>query len=140
MKFFRTMRLLLLLTMLPALVVWGVYLWNYIADMTEPVLQPINKSYAGYSTIPQKTLGIKLQQFTFTGWDGNEVLAAIAEKDGEESSRQLSIVGDLAVNKADRLGVIDYALISVDWDHGIRSAIPLAETLTAAEGNGRGAV
>lgn len=132
MKFFRTMRLLLLLTILPALVVWGVYLWNYIADMTEPVLQPINKSYSGYSTIPQKTLGIKLQQFTFTGWDGGEMLAVIAEKDGEESSRQLSIVGDLAVNKADRLGVIDYALICVDWDHGIRSAIPLAETLTAA--------
>lgn len=123
---------LLLLTMLTALVVGAVHLWNHVADMAEPVLTPINKSYAGYSLIPQKVLGLNLEQFTFTGWDGGEVRAVIARKDGEESSRQLTITGALNQNKADRLREIDYALICVDWDHGIRSAIPLAESLTAA--------
>ena len=132
MKYLRTVRLLLLLTILPALVVWGVNLWNYVADLTDPVLMPVNKSYEGFSTVPQKTPGLKLEQFTFKGKDGGDVLAAIAVKEGEESSRQLNIIGDLTVNKAGQLGAIDYALICVDWDHGIRSAIPLAETLTAA--------
>ena len=131
MTFFRLMRLLML-TMLPALVVGGVCLWNYVEDMTEPVLKPINKSYTGYSTVPQKILGLKLEQFIFQGWDGGEVLAVIARKDGEESSRQLTITGDLTVHKAERLGLIDYVLICVDWDHGIRSALPLAESFTAA--------
>ena len=131
MSFFRSIRILLLTT-LTAMVIGGVHLWNYVEDMTEPVLVPINRSYAGYSTIPQKVLGLKLEQFSFTGWDGGEVLAVIAEKDGEESSRQLTVTGDLTVNKVERLGVIDYALICVDWDHGIRSALPLAESLTAA--------
>lgn len=131
MKLFRAIRLFLLL-ILPVLVVCGLWLWNYVADMTAPVLTPINKSYAGYSTVPQKTLGLKLRQFTFNGWDGGEVLAVIAEKEGEESSRQLTVIGELTANRADRLGMIDFALICVDWDHGIRSAIPLAESLTAA--------
>lgn len=131
MTFFRPIRILLL-AMLTALVIGGVHLWNYVADMTEPVLVPINRSYAGYSTVPQKVLGLKLEQFSFTGWDGGEVLAVIAQKDGEESSRQLSVTGDLTQHKAERLGMIDYALICVDWDHGIRSALPLAESLTAA--------
>lgn len=123
---------LLMLTILLALAVWGAYLWNYVVYMTEPVLIPLNKSYSGYSTVPEKTQGLRLQQFTFTGWDGGEVLAAIAEKEGEESSRQLTIMGDLRMNPAQRIEAIDYALICVDWDHGIRSAIPLAESLTAA--------
>lgn len=123
---------LLVLAVLIALVTVGVHLWNYVSELTEPVLNPTNKSYAGYSTVPAKVLGLKLEQFTFTGWDQGEVLAVIANKDGEESSRQLSVIGDLTSNKADRLEVIDYALICVDWDHGIRSALPLAESLTAA--------
>ena len=123
---------LLMLTLLPALVIAGLCLWSYITGMTEPVLQPINKSYSGYSIVPQKVPGLKLEQFTFKGWDNEDVLAVIACKDGEESSRQLSVIGDLTVNRADRLGVIDYALICVDWDHGIRSSLPLAESLTAA--------
>lgn len=131
MSLFRPIRLLLL-TMLIALVVGAVHLWNYVADLSEPVLTPINKSYIGYSLIPQKVLGLKLEQFTFTGWDGGEVQAVIARKDGEESSRQLTITGDLNQNKAERLREIDYALICVDWDHGIRSSLPLAESLTAA--------
>ncbi|MBR5888241.1 MAG: hypothetical protein IKZ07_08535 [Akkermansia sp.] len=132
MKYLRTIRLLLMLTILPALVAWGVSLWNYVADLTDPVMVPVNKSYEGYSTVPQKAPGLKLEQFTFQGKDGGEVLAVIANKDGEESSRQLNVIGDLTSNKADNLGTIDYALICVDWDHGIRSALPLAETLTAA--------
>ncbi len=50
----------------------------------------------------------------------------------EATSRQLAITAELAARRADRLGAIDYVLLIVDWDHGIRSALPLAESLTAA--------
>lgn len=131
MKFFRPMRLLFL-AVLTALVALGLCLWNYVSELTGPILTPTNSAYSGYSTIPSKVLGLKLEQFTFTGWDGGEVVAVIAKKDGEESSRQLTVIGDLNTNKADRLHEVDYALVCVDWDHGILSALPLAESLTAA--------
>lgn len=123
---------ILLLIMLAGLVAGGAWLWNYVNDLTEPVLAPVNKSYASYSIVPEKPKGLRLTPFSFKGWDGGDVQAVLAEKDGDESTRQFTVMGDLAVHKAERLGQIDYALISVDWDHGVRSALPLAESLTAA--------
>lgn len=123
---------LLVLAMLLGMAGGGVWLWQYVSNLTDPVLHPINKSYAAYSIVPEKPKGLKLTPFRFKGWDGGEVQAVVAEKDGEESTRQFSVMGDLAVNKAEHLGQIGYALVSVDWDHGIRSALPLAESLTAA--------
>lgn len=123
---------LLLLIMLLFMIAGGVWLWSYAGQLAEPVLAPVNKSYAAYSLVPEKPKGLRLTPFTFTGWDGGEVQAVIAEKEGEESTRQFSVIGDLALHKADRLDEVDYALVCVDWDHGIRSALPLAESLTAA--------
>lgn len=123
---------MLLIAAVPAAIAGGVWVWNLTCGLTAPVLIPINQSYVGFSHIPNKAPGLKLEPFEFKGWDGASVQAVIAEKDGEESSRQLSVIGDLAVNAADDLGRIDYVLLSVDWDHGIRSALPLAESLTAA--------
>lgn len=123
---------ILLLIVLMGIIGGGAWLWKYVCDLSDPVLRPVNKSYAAYSTVPEKPKGVKLTPFAFRGWDGGEVQAVLAEKDGEESTRQFTVMGDLAVNKADRLGRIDYALVCVDWDHGIRSALPLAESLTAA--------
>lgn len=131
MRLFRPIRWVLFLLLLVA-VAGAVRLWRYVDELTEPVLTPMNQSYAGYTTIPQKAPGLRLEPFSFRGWDGGEVPAVLAVKEGEESSRQLSVMGDLTVRKAERLNQIDYVLLCVDWDHGIRSALPLAESLTAA--------
>lgn len=126
---FRNICLLLLLLGAAA---GGVSLWNYAEELAMPILTPINPSYRGFSTLPKKAPGLKLEPFTFKGYDGKEVQAVIAERDGEESSRQLAVLGNLAAEPATRLSAIDYVLVCVDWDHGIRSALPLAESLTAA--------
>lgn len=121
---------------LPALllgaVAGGVQMWFYINDLAQPVLTPINQAYSGYANLPKKAQGLHLEPFTFTGWDGGDMQAVLVTKEGEESSRQLSVIGDLATHPAPELHEIDYALVCVDWDHGICSSLPLAESLTAA--------
>ncbi len=119
--------------------VGGVWLWNYVEDMTAPLLVPVNPSYAGVSSVPAKAPGLQLEYFSFKGWDGGNVPAVIVTRaqhisggHAEATSRQLAITAELATRRADRLEAIDYVLLSVDWDHGIRSALPLAESLTAA--------
>lgn len=126
---FRNLSLLVLLLGVAA---GGVSLRNYAEELALPILTPINPSYRGFSTLPKKAPGLKLEPFTFKGFDGKDVQAVIAERDGEESSRQLSVLGNLAAEPVSRLNAIDYVLVCVDWDHGIRSALPLAESLTAA--------
>lgn len=110
----------------------GGYAWCYIDDQVQPILMPMNQAYAGYSNLPKKVLGLQMEAFTFSGWDGGDIQAVIVSKEGEESSRQLTVMSDLSVHPAERLDTIDYVLVCVDWDHGIRSALPLAESLTAA--------
>lgn len=113
--------------------VWGgVSTWFYVNDLVQPVLMPMNQSYVGYANVPRKAPGLRMEPFIFKGWDGGDVQAVIAVKDGEESSRQLSVIGDLMNAPVERLHQIDYVLVCVDWDHGIRSALPVAESLTAA--------
>ena len=127
----RTRRVLMSVAFVAA--VWGgVSSWFYINDLVQPVLRPVNQSYEGYTSVPRKSPGLRMESFSFKGWDGGDVQAVIAVKDGEESSRQLSVIGDLMNNPVERLGQIDYVLVCVDWDHGIRSALPVAESLTAA--------
>lgn len=132
MKKVRRVRRFLMCTALVAAVWGGVSTWLHINDLVQPVLAPMNQSYVGYTNVPRKAPGLRMEPFTFKGWDGGEVQAVIAVKDGEESSRQLSVIGDLMNNPVERLHQIDYVLVCVDWDHGIRSALPVAESLTAA--------
>ncbi|MDO4751699.1 MAG: hypothetical protein Q4A24_06285 [Akkermansia sp.] len=131
MRLLRPIRLLFI-TMLLALVITCVWLWNHISNMAAPIITPLNESYTNLSIIPEKHLGIRMTPLVFNGWDGGEVTALIARKDDEESARQRTVNADLLNNRADKLRHIDYALVCVDWDHGIRSALPLAEYLTAA--------
>lgn len=131
MKLFRPIRLILL-TMLIALVIGGLWLWHHISNLADPIITPLNESYTNLSTVPEKHLGIRMTPLNFTGWDGGEVTAILASKDDEDSARQRTVSADLLIRKAENLSHIDYALVCVDWDHGIRSALPLAEYLTAA--------
>lgn len=112
--------------------VGAVRAWFYIDEQVQPILKPVNQAYEGYSNLPQTVPGLKLEPFIFTGWDGVPVQAVIVTREGEESSRQLTVMSDLNANPVENIGSIDYLLISVDWDHGIRSALPLAESFTAA--------
>ncbi len=129
----------LLLTGLLGAGAGGVWLWNYVDDLTAPILVPVNPSYEGASQLPQKAPGLQLEPFSFKGADGGEVLAMLVTRsprkptgEDDSTSRQLAVTADLAVTGAERLGALDYVLLCVDWDHGIRSALPLAESLTAA--------
>ena len=121
--------LVLLIAALGAACVW---LWSVVDNRVQPLLRPMNPAYAGYDSVPASIPGMGMRPFTFTGWDGGPVQAVEVWKEGEESSRQLTVMGDLANHPVERLHEIDYVLVCVDWDHGILSAVPLAEALTAA--------
>ena len=122
----------LLVLLVAGLSAGGFLLWRSVDNRVQPLLRPVNPAYAGYESVPESIPGMALRPFTFTGWDGEPVQAVEVWKEGEESSRQLSVMGALATHGVDRLHEIDYALVCVDWDHGILSAVPLAEALTAA--------
>ena len=122
----------LFITILLGMVYGGVHMYFYINDLVQPVLMPVNQEYAGYANLPQKKLGLKLEPFVFRGGDGGEVQAVVVTKEGEESPRQSAVTFDLNRKPADNLGIIEYVLVCVNWDHGVLSALPLAESLTAA--------
>lgn len=131
MRIFRPLYILLLIAILIP-VTGALWVWQYIGNLTEPILLPLNEEYKNLSAVPEQHLGIRFTDISFNGWDGTPVTAVIAEKDDEDSSRQRSVLSGLNNRQTDKLKHIDYALVCVDWDHGIRSALPLAEYLTAA--------
>lgn len=113
----------------------GCALWLRVDAHVREAMQPINPLYVGYADIPEKTLGVQLEPFEIKGWDGQTVQACIVRRatdDAELTPRQLALLDKLAGVPLKNLGDIDYALVSVAWDHGIRSALPLAEELVAA--------
>lgn len=134
MKIFRPILWILLTVVLLGLAGGGVYMWFKVDEWVHPVLLPLNPEHTGYSTVPDKVQGLRFTPLECKTGDGGEATAFIVERgpEGEESSRQLSVKADLNTQPADRLGYIDYVLVCVDWDHGIRSALPLAESLTEA--------
>ena len=115
-----------------AIICGGAWLWSYVDNRVQPLLKPVNPAYAGYDPMPAAVQGLALRPFEFPGWDESPIQAVEVWKEGEESSRQLTVIGELTNRPADALGQIDYVLVCVDWDHGILSALPLAESLTAA--------
>ncbi len=123
----------LLLVLLAAVASGVAGAWWYAGYLSEPVLRPSNPAFAGVSCLPTATPGMKLEAFEVDGWDGTRIPVCIAERSGEESPRQMTVTGDLGRDAAeDAPPSADYVLVAVDWDHGIRSALPLAEALTAA--------
>lgn len=131
MRMFRPLYIILLIVILLP-VTGAVWVWQYMGRLAEPILLPLNEDYNNLSAVPEQHLGIKFTDISFKGWDTTEITAVIAEKDEEDSSRQRSVLSGLNNQQTDKLKHIDYALVCVDWDHGIRSALPLAEYLTAA--------
>lgn len=114
----------------------GLYtLWKRVDVRVKRLLLPENPMLVGYTDLPDKTLGVQLTPFEITGWDGRKVQACLVRKsahEGELTPRQLTLLDHLAGAELEELSGVDFALVSVDWDHGIRSALPLAEQLAAA--------
>lgn len=129
----RKISLCLLLLFLLGLAAGGVYLWSYITREAEPVLQPLSQEFDNTSQVPDKARGLKLTPLEVTGPDGVPLSVFIAERDpDEETIRQMTVGSELAQHPALSLHHIDYVLTAVEWDHGIRSSLPLVESLTAA--------
>ncbi|MBE6419724.1 MAG: hypothetical protein E7031_06280 [Akkermansiaceae bacterium] len=110
----------------------GLWVWHYVGILAEPVLHPINEEFQGLSTIPEQHVGMRLTPLTFQGWDGAEIPAVLVEKAEEDSARQRAVRAELTEEHIRKLQNIDYAIVCVEWDHGIQSALPLADYLTGA--------
>ena len=112
----------------------ALVLWLRVENRTMRVLQPVSPLYKGYSDLPDRAEGVRLTPFEYEGYDKKKGLACIVTGTGEEGGKtpiQQALLEKLLPERLDNLGSVDYVLICVDWDHGIRSALPLAETLAA---------
>lgn len=110
-------------------------LWRRVDSQVKRLLLPNVPQYAGYSDLPEKTQGVRLTPFEITGWDGKPLQACVVSQAPQEEDltpRQHALLDRLRTTELEDLSAIDYALVSVNWDHGIRSALPLAEQLAAA--------
>lgn len=126
-RIFRWLLILALLTVAGG----AAWLWWRVDTQARRLLLPNNPLYSGYNDLPDKAQGVSLEPFELTGWDGTPVQACIVRKPKESEGltpRQQSLRERLS----EELSGVDYALVCVDWDHGIRSALPLAEALAAA--------
>lgn len=113
----------------------AVVLWLRVENRTLRVLQPVNTLYKGYSDLPERAEGVQLTPFEYKGYDGSKGVACLvtaSDKEGGQTPRQQALLEKLLPEKLGNLNRIDYAFICAGWDHGIRAALPLAETLAAA--------
>lgn len=132
----KVMKWVVMLVILPAIVAGGALWWRVNAQVKR-LLTPTHALYAGYADIPEKVQGMKLTPFEVAGKDGVSIQACLVESAGEGEAltpRQHALLARLqdTDTPVQQLSEIDYALVCVDWDHGIRSALPMAEELAAA--------
>lgn len=113
----------------------GFTLWQRVDGRVKKLLLPHATMYAGYTDVPEKTQGVVVEPFTINGWDGGEVQVCLVRRDEDEANLtpiQYALRDRLTGVALDDLRQVDYVLVCADWDHGIRSALPLAEGLAAA--------
>lgn len=125
-KLFKPFYILLLIVIVVPIIA-GMYAWERIGAMADYVLKPMNEKYEGLSIIPEHPQGMIFSDLTFTGKDGARVTAVLAERDDSSDLAPVNKNKDIQPTQQ-----IDYVLICVDWDYGIRSSMELAEYLTAA--------
>ncbi len=115
-------------------IVGAVWLWLRVKRCSTQLLCPTNPIYSGYSDLPDKTQGVQLLPFSVVGNDGCRVQACIVQtsKKDDITPRQQALLERLHGQLPNQLQSVDYVLVCTDWDHGIRSALPLAEQLAAA--------
>lgn len=128
---FRPLYILLIIVILIPIIGW-LWVWRYVGILAEPILLPLNEEFQNLALIPEQPVGMKLTHLSFQGWDGTEVPFIIVEKAEEDSARQRSVRAELTDQQVRKLHNIDYVLVCVEWDHGMQSALSLADYLTGA--------
>ncbi len=120
-----------MLTML-SLVVGVGFLWWYSAYQAAPVLAPSNPVFDDMEKEVLEHPGLKFEHFSFKGWDEQSVPAVLVQASGQVTPLMKKWHSKLSGHTLESLKHADYVLVSVEWDHGIVSALPLAEILTSA--------
>ncbi len=120
-----------MLTML-SLVVGVGFLWWYSAYQAAPVLAPSNPVFDDLEKEVLEHPGLKFEHFSFKGWDDHSVPAVLVQASGQVTPPMKKWHNKLSSHTLESLKHADYVLVSVEWDHGIVSALPLAEMLTSA--------
>ncbi len=115
-----------------ACVVGVCFLLWYSARQADPLLRPSNPAFSGSDDYMKNYPNLNVDSFRFKGWDGTDIPAVIVQRSAQPSpqmERWRSLIGREDYRS---LKHADYVLVSVEWDHGIESALPIAEVLAAA--------
>ncbi len=106
----------------------ALYLWHYAYYEAEPILYPSNPIYAELDPEPEPLEGVDYQPFDFVGAEGHSLPALILTpaRMGEDQRVDL-----LRKEGLSGLAELDFVILSVEWDRGRRSALPLAQQLLA---------
>lgn len=96
-----------------------------------PILAPVNPDYEQLPMLPDARLGLAMEEFSFTSADALELPALIVKRAQEDYISAHISLASLSDEVLAGLKKIDYVLISVEWDHGMRSAFQLAEILSS---------
>ncbi len=108
------------------------FLWWYSAHQAEPLLKPSNPAFTGAGDYMKNYPNLKMESFSFKGWDGTDIPAVIVQRSAQPSPQMERWRNLIDREDYRSLKHADYVLVSVEWDHGIESALPLAEVLAAA--------
>ncbi len=110
------------------LVAATLYLWHYAYYEAEPILNPSNPIYANLDPEPEPIDGISYQSFDFVGADGQSLPALILTPARLNREQRVQLLRKEGLSG---LAELDFVILSVEWDRGRRSALPLAQQLLA---------
>ncbi len=108
------------------------FLWWYSAHQADPLLRPSNPAFTGTDDYMKNYPNLQVDNFQFEGWDGTDIPAVIVQRSAQPSSQMERWRSLIDKQDYHSLKHADYVLVSVEWDHGIESALPIAEVLASA--------
>ncbi len=114
------------------LVLGGGFLWWYSGYQAAPLLAPSNPVFDDLEREVLEYPGLRFEHFSLQGEDGVDIPAVIVQASGQVTPQMSEWSDRLAPHSLPALRHTDYVLVSVEWDHGIISALPLAEAICAA--------
>ncbi len=121
-----------LLLALVGLVLGAGFLWWYSGYQAAPILAPSNPVFDDLERDVLEYPGLRFEHFSLHSEDGVDIPAVIVQASGQVTPQMSEWSDRLAPHSLPALRHTDYVLVSVEWDHGIISALPLAEAICAA--------
>ncbi len=118
-----------------AVIASGMWFVSHVDSQVQHLLHPTSSLYSGYSELPKHVQGLNLEPFVIHGESNHMIHACLATVNSSSTSgspRQQVVQERIKDTDLSGLEAADYVLVSADWDHGIRSALPTAERLAAA--------